>query len=30
MVKVRKRVYNAEAAERFGITIPDDYEAIEN
>lgn len=30
MVKVRKRVYNAEAAERFGITIPDDYEAIGN
>lgn len=28
MVKERKRVYNSEAAARFGITIPESYEAI--
>ena len=28
MVEVRKRVYNPEAAERFGIDIPANYEPI--
>jgi len=28
MVKVRRRVYNPEAAARFGIEVPKDYEAI--
>lgn len=28
MVKVRKRVYNADAAERFGISIPPGFEAV--
>lgn len=28
MVKVRKRVYNADAAARFGISVPADYEAV--
>jgi len=29
MVKVRKRVYNPAAAERFGIAVPEGYEAVE-
>lgn len=29
MVKVRKRVYNPEAAERFGVEVPENYEPIE-
>ena len=29
MVKVRKRVYNSASAEKFGITIPTNYELIE-
>lgn len=29
MVKVRKRVYNPGAAERFGIAVPEGYEAME-
>ncbi len=28
MVKLRKRVYNPESADRFGISIPDNYESI--
>ncbi|HWB62379.1 MAG TPA: ABC transporter substrate-binding protein [Chitinophagales bacterium] len=28
MVKLRKRVYNPEAAKRFNITVPDNFEAI--
>lgn len=29
MVKLRKRVYNADAAKQFGITIPSDFEAVQ-
>jgi len=29
MVKVRKRVYNRSAAERFGVSVPENYEAIQ-
>lgn len=29
MVKVRKRVYNPAAAERFGVAVPEGYEAVE-
>ncbi len=29
MVQIRRRVYNAEAAQSFGITIPADFEAIQ-
>jgi putative ABC transport system substrate-binding protein len=29
MVKLRKRVYNAKAAKQFGITVPNNFEAIQ-
>ncbi|MCB0582333.1 MAG: hypothetical protein KDD10_23850, partial [Phaeodactylibacter sp.] len=29
MVEVRRRVYNPKAAERFGIEVPENYEAVE-